>query len=150
MPEFNFVKKLLKSRGEPLALNNYKQDVHEQEMWFASSDYLELKANKLKNNIAFYVSGNEYKCNELKLILNINDISSEVPAKEFLIACAKDICDKVTNNLPLEVESYIRLTGRCCDKFSKCYSEIIIDINFIPFKNSDIDGYEIQFIIKLS
>lgn len=60
MSEFNFVKELLKSRSKSLTLKNYKQDAHEQEMWFASSDYLELKADKLPNNIAFYVSGNEY------------------------------------------------------------------------------------------
>lgn len=150
MPEFNFVKELLKSRGEPLTLNNYKQDVHEQEMWFANSDYLELKANKLTNNIAFYVSGNEYECNEFKLVLNINDIATEVPAKEFLIACAKDLCNKITDSLPLEIESYIRITGMCCDKLQKWYDNIIIDLNFIPFVHSDIDGYEIQLIIKLS
>lgn len=42
--------------------------------WFANSNYLEVSEGlHLKNNIAYYISGNEHAATELKLVLNVND-----------------------------------------------------------------------------
>ncbi|MCE9687349.1 hypothetical protein LZP73_14240 [Shewanella sp. AS16] len=146
----NKIKTILKSRSNQLIIGEYHQDPHQQEKWLASSDYQELEVHKLSNNIAFYVFGEESYCNELKLVLNINDISSEVAAKEYLIACCKDIYKAIAEkSLPSDVESFIRFTKQSKETLLKCTGDFSIIINFLPFTHSDIDGYEIQFITKI-
>jgi len=55
---------------EGLLTGDYHRSYEDE--WFAGSDYLEIGDGILKNNIAYYLNGNEHAITELKLVLNVN------------------------------------------------------------------------------
>ena len=62
-------KDFLKENGLPTG--HYQR--LDEDGWFANSNYLEVgEGLYLKNNIVYYISGNEHAATELKLVLNVN------------------------------------------------------------------------------
>lgn len=67
-------------KDEGLATRPYHRSFENE--WFAGSNYLEIgEGFGLKNNLAYYLNGNEHAVTELKLTLNINQPDSPADAE---------------------------------------------------------------------
>jgi hypothetical protein len=62
--------------------NDYQEGL---DGWHAQSNYIEFDAEPIPNNVAYYVSGNEYAATKLKLSMNINSaVAAEKAEKRFV------------------------------------------------------------------
>lgn len=140
---------LLSSRANDLICNQYIERPDEHNDYHASSTYLDLGQQVSPNNIAYYISGDEFACSDFKLVLNVNYLPDATPSTEFFIACASDICGKVADlSLPEDVESFIRDASIESNAYTYCYNGITIKVNKQAWLHSVNNGYEIHFIFS--
>lgn len=145
-------KKILSSRASILTCNEYKENKYDNK-WNASSPYLVLGGgdvnNMIDNNIAYYISGTKFACNEFKIILNVNNLLNSLAAKMFFVACAKDVFNTfASEGLANEfIECITSATGKNAT-LSKRYEGVYISVTQELFSESRTEGYVINFVIK--
>lgn len=74
---------------EGLPTRDYYRSYEDE--WFAGSDYLEIGTGILKNNVAYYLNGNEHAVTKLKLLLNVNAPESPNEAESCFIKIAQTL-----------------------------------------------------------
>lgn len=90
-------KDFLKENGLP---TGHYQRLDEDE-WFANSNYLEIGESLcLKNNIAYYISGNEHAATKLKLVLNVNVPDAQDEAERRFNEMALALLHAATGHAP--------------------------------------------------
>lgn len=103
--------------GFDLIVGDYKEDIQNGLEWFACSKYRNLDGGILQNNIAFYLSGNEFIVSELKIITNFyTKYNKDEPSmtifleasqilfrKAFIMNMEKALLEKLKNSIPFKI-----------------------------------------------
>jgi len=110
------------------------------------TNYIEIGSathNKIANNIAYYVSGNQNSVKELKLVTNINQRSKSSEAINAILAASKTLTKKALGiNLPDEISTAISNQKNLTVTHGKVNLQVVY-INWPTGK-----GFEVKYIIK--
>lgn len=87
-----------------LGTGDYIQDGLDANQWYSNSNYLDVNGELLPNNIAFYVEGDEQCAKSLKLVANVNDVSSVRSLRVSLITVVeKLLAEALDCSVPCEL-----------------------------------------------
>ncbi|WP_414864925.1 DUF6030 family protein [Pseudomonas sp. IT-P12] len=76
--------------------------------WGCSSDYLDIGAGSLPNNLAYYVDGGVVSITQVKLVLNYNKPSSKESATKALLSASSRLSQKALGvKLPASISKAI-------------------------------------------
>ncbi len=106
--------------SEGLIPGDYHQDPLKDTLWFASST-LEIGSTPLPNNIAYYIEGNEFIAQRLKLVANLNNPETasktcqrfvEIAGLLFHRALHQEMPDDLQESITAETPSSYMIAGK--------------------------------------
>ncbi|MEO9598910.1 hypothetical protein [Parasphingorhabdus sp.] len=130
----------------PLKMGNYCHYIGDD--WGVSSNMFEIGDSPWKNNVAYYVDGNEIAATKLTLTLNVNALGEAQEAEQlFCDMCAVLLFRAMPEAELSDVDGHIEKLM----EFSELLSGRQISLKKTPFRGGVIkDGYEWKFTIQLN
>lgn len=126
-----------------LPTRNYLNDY--QDEWFACSDYLKLTDDFNANNIAYYVTGTRDLATELKIVINLHDLSQARAAHEKLKSAASTLYFSALN---LEMGEEWKMAIENGKNATIQNNGKEIKVNKMPWVEAINKGYSLSFSIK--
>ncbi|MCC8485792.1 hypothetical protein VDF13_18230 [Xanthomonas campestris pv. raphani] len=120
----------------------YYRDYEDQ--WRAASVMVELGSGITPNNVAYYLTGDEFTVKELKLKLNVNQPEDRESATEVFAALRNHLLRKAlpfacANNHPFEIE-----VGR-----TTAYGGHIVSLKLSEWSGGIKGGFDLTFVIAM-
>ena len=129
--------------NEELIPSDYHQGPSDDGQWFANSPYLEIGKSIFPNNIAYYLEGDEYIVQRLKLVANFNDPESTDETRQRFVKIAAQLFNKALHQ---EIPSDLQESMIAEDPSSCIVADKSIEFFREPWPSEN--GYSLRFIIQ--
>ena len=130
---------------EGLAPSDYHEGSFDDEQWFANSPYLEIGKSIFPNDIAYYLEGDEYIVQRLKLVVNFNDLETAGETRQRFVKIAGQLFNKA-----LHQEMPSDLQERMIAEVPSSWIVADKPIEFVREPWPSENGYSLRFIIQNS
>jgi hypothetical protein len=123
----------------------YYQQAYDN-VWFASSKYIDIEKGLLSNNISYYIEGTSSMAKSLKLILNIYNIATSRTSHSAFIQYATVLYQEaLQKNMPNDVVNAIKIG--LAKQITEGSRKMLISKKKWP--NNKLKGYIVEFTIEV-